>query len=64
MLQVLYAVSPIRQSKNGDRVGVLKKVDDKYNLEDVNFPASFDDIVTSNPTTESASTYLDTTNRK
>ena len=34
------------KAKNGDRVGVLKKVKDKYNWEGVNFPASFDDITT------------------
>ena len=34
------------KAKSGDRVGVLKKVDDKYNWENVSFPTSFDDILT------------------
>ncbi len=46
MLQILYALPPIRKSKNGDRVTMLDKVEDKYNWEGVNFPASFDDIAT------------------
>ena len=34
------------KSKLSDRVSVLNKVEDKYNWENVNFPASFDDITT------------------
>jgi elongation factor Tu len=32
------------KDKHSDRITVLKKVDDKYNYDDVNFPASYDDI--------------------
>ena len=46
MLQILYALSPSRKTKHSDRITVLKKVEDKYNWEGVNFPASFDDITT------------------
>ena len=46
MLQILYALSPSRKTKKNDRITVLKKVEDKYNWEGVNFPASFDDITT------------------
>jgi hypothetical protein len=34
------------KAKHSDRTTVLKKVEDKYNWEGVNFPASFDDITT------------------
>ena len=34
------------KAKNGDRITVLNKVEDKYNWEGGNFPASFDDIAT------------------
>ena len=34
------------KAKHSDRVSVLNKVEDKYNWEDVNFPASFDDVAT------------------
>ena len=34
------------KAKNCDRVSSLKKVEDKYNWEGVNFPATFDDIQT------------------
>ena len=46
MLQILYALSPSRKTKHSDRITVLKKVEDKYNWEGVNFPASFDDVTT------------------
>ena len=42
MLQILHALPPIRESKNGDRITVLNKVEDKYNWEKVNFPATID----------------------
>ena len=29
-----------------DRISVLKKVDDKYNYENMNFPAGYDDVET------------------
>ena len=32
------------KDKHSHRITVLKKVDDKYNYEDVNFPASLTDI--------------------
>ena len=32
------------KAKNGDRITVLNKVEDKYKWEGGNFPASFDDI--------------------
>ena len=35
-----------KKEKNGDRVSVLKKIDDKYNYDNMNFPAGFDDIET------------------
>ena len=35
-----------KKDKNDDRVSVLKKVDDKYSYENVNFPAGYDDIET------------------
>ncbi len=34
------------KAKNGDRITVLDKVEDKYNWDNVNFPTSFDDITT------------------
>ena len=34
------------KTKHSDRITVLKKVEDKYNWEGVNFPASCDDITT------------------
>ena len=34
------------KSKHSDRITVLNRVEDKYNWENVNFPASFDDITT------------------
>ena len=40
----MYAISPIRTSENGDSMAVLDKVEDTYNWEGVNFPASFDEI--------------------
>ena len=33
------------QAKNDDRLSVLKKVEDKYNWDGVNFPASYEDIM-------------------
>ena len=35
-----------KKEKNGDRTSVLSKIEDKYNYENVNFPAGFDDIET------------------
>jgi hypothetical protein len=35
-----------KQEKHSDRVTVLKKVEDKYNWEGVEFHACFDDITT------------------
>jgi hypothetical protein len=35
-----------KQEKNDDRVSVLKKVVDKYNYDNVNFPASYEDVET------------------
>jgi hypothetical protein len=35
-----------KKVKNDDRTTVLSKVQDKYNYDDVNYPASFDDIKT------------------
>ena len=32
--------------KHNDRTTVLNKIEDKYSWENVNFPASFDDITT------------------
>ena len=34
------------KAKHNDIITVLKKVEDKYNWEGGNFPASFDDITT------------------
>jgi hypothetical protein len=39
-----YHQSP--KAKHDDRTTVLRRIDDKYTYEDVNFPASFDDIET------------------
>ena len=33
-----------RQEKNGERVSVLKKVEDKYNWTDIEFPVSFTEV--------------------
>ena len=33
-----------KKSKNDDRITILKTVDDKYNYNNVNYPASYDDI--------------------
>ena len=46
MIHILYSLSPNRKTKHSDRITVLKKVEDKYNYEGVNIPASFDDITT------------------
>ena len=35
-----------KKEKNDDRVSVLRKIDDKYDYEDVNFPAGYDDVET------------------
>ena len=32
------------KSKNDDRITVLKKLDDKYNYDNINFPAGLDDV--------------------
>ena len=32
------------QEKNGDRISVLSKIQDKYDYTDISFPASYDDI--------------------
>ena len=34
------------KAKNGERLTILKTIEDKYNWTDVNFPATFDDIST------------------
>jgi uncharacterized C2H2 Zn-finger protein len=34
------------KSKNSDRLSVLKKVEDKYNYDNMHFPTSYDDIKT------------------
>ena len=44
MFQMVYEISSIRKKKKSHRVSALNKVDDKYNYENVNFPASLNDI--------------------
>ena len=34
------------KSKHSDRLSVLKKVEDKYKYDNMNFPTSYDDIKT------------------
>ena len=44
MLQILPALPPNGKVKHCDRLSVLKKVQDKYNWEGVNFPAALSDV--------------------
>ena len=45
------------KAKNNDRISFLKKVEDKYNWEGVNFPATLEDIQTFEITAKSALTF-------
>ena len=47
-----------------DRLSVLKLVEDKYDWEGVNFPASFDDVQTFENNTKVCVTNLRTQRRK
>ena len=44
VLQMVHEVSPVRQSKNTDRVSALKKINDKYNYDGMVFPADYTSI--------------------
>ena len=41
---MVYEISSIRKERKSHRVTVLKKVDDKYIYENVNFPAALQDL--------------------
>ena len=44
MFLLVYEISFFQTRKNNDRLTVFKKLEDKYNYEGVNYPASYDDI--------------------
>ena len=43
---MVYKIPSNQKEMHDSRVSVLKKVVDKYNYENVNFPAGYDDVET------------------